>query len=69
LSYRGEGHGLRKKSNRLDIQKRLKEYFDHYLKGRDAGKWITDGLPYSLKKKSDKNGDKDKDRPKLPVWK
>jgi dipeptidyl aminopeptidase/acylaminoacyl peptidase len=67
LSYRGEGHGLRKKSNRLDIQKRLKEFFDHYLKGKDAGEWITDGLPYQPKKKSDKKGDED--RATLPAWK
>ena len=69
LSYRGEAHGLRKKSNRLDIQKRLKEYFDHYLKGKDAGEWITEGLPYQPEKKSDKKETKEIDRIELPVWK
>ena len=69
LSYRGEGHGLREKSNRLDIQKRLKEYFDYYLKGKDAVEWITDGLPYQPKKKSDKKEDEEQDRAKLPAWK
>ncbi|MCK5147662.1 S9 family peptidase [bacterium] len=65
LSYRGEGHGLRKKANRLDIQKRLKEYFDHYLKGKDAAEWIDKGLPYTPEKKSDKK----KDKTELPMWK
>ncbi|MEA1878365.1 MAG: prolyl oligopeptidase family serine peptidase [Bacteroidota bacterium] len=69
LSYRGEGHGLRKRSNRLDIQNKLKEYFDHYLKGKEAGEWITEGLPYSLKEKSDKKKTKGKDRTVLPIWK
>lgn len=67
LSYRGEGHGLKKKSNRLDIQNKLKEYFDHYLKGKEAGKWITEGLPY-LKEKSDKQKTNEK-RTEVPVWK
>ncbi|MCK5821744.1 MAG: S9 family peptidase [Bacteroidales bacterium] len=69
LSYRGEGHGLRKRSNRLDIQNKLKEYFDHYLKGKEAGDWITDGLPYSLEDKSDKNKSKEKGKTVLPMWK
>lgn len=66
LSYQGEGHGLRKKGNRLDIQIRLKEYFDHYLKGKEAGKWILEELPYKPKKESKE--DKKKKRT-VPVWK
>lgn len=66
LSYQGEGHGLRKKGNRLDIQMRLKEYFDHYLKGKEAGKWILEELPYKAKKESKE--DKKKKRT-VPVWK
>lgn len=69
LSYRGEGHGLREKSNRLDIQNRLKEYFDHYLKGKVAGEWIEEGLPYIPEVKSDKTKNKEKERTVLPVWK
>ena len=64
LSYEGEGHGLRKKGNRLDIQLRLKEYFDHYLKGKEAGKWITDEIPYKKKEKS-----KDDKKRTVPIWK
>lgn len=46
LSYQNEGHGLRKRSNRIDLQTRLKEYFDHYLKDKKAEKWILEELPY-----------------------
>ncbi len=24
----------------------MKEFFDHYLKGAPAPKWMTDGVPY-----------------------
>ena len=50
LSYKGEGHGLRQKANRFDIQKRLKEYFDHFLKGKEAPEWIKEGIPYQAEK-------------------
>lgn len=50
LSYLEEGHGLRKESNRLDIQIRLKDYFDHYLKGAEIKKWMTEELPYTPNK-------------------
>lgn len=70
LSYQGEGHGLRKKANRLDIQNRLKEYFDHYLKGEEAGKWMKEEIPYESKKE-DKSKEKDKEsnRRPVPLWK
>ena len=64
LSYRGEAHGLRKESNRLDIQRRLKDYFDHYLKGKKAKKWMLEELPYTPSKKSE-----DKTKRTLPDWK
>jgi dipeptidyl aminopeptidase/acylaminoacyl peptidase len=66
LSYEGEGHGLRKKENRLDIQLRLKEYFDHYLKGKEAGAWITEEIPYKAKEKSK---EADKNKRTVPLWK
>ncbi|MEM1219169.1 MAG: prolyl oligopeptidase family serine peptidase, partial [Bacteroidota bacterium] len=47
LSYRGEGHGLDQESNRLDIQLRLKDYFDHYLKGAEAKAWMLEETPYT----------------------
>ena len=61
LSYRGEGHGLRKEPNRLDFQRRLKEFFDHYLKGYEPKKWMIEELPYVPKD--------DKDKRKVSKWK
>jgi len=60
---------LREKANRLDIQIRLKEFFDHYLKGKNAPEWILKGLPYQPEKKSDKKKTQEKDSTKLPKWK
>jgi dipeptidyl aminopeptidase/acylaminoacyl peptidase len=46
LSYPGEGHGLRKLENRIDFQYRLREFFDHHLKGAPAPGWMTEGIPF-----------------------
>lgn len=46
LQYRGEPHHLRKYANKLDYTIKMKEFFDHYLKGEDAPEWFTDGVPY-----------------------
>jgi dipeptidyl aminopeptidase/acylaminoacyl peptidase len=45
LQYVGENHGLRKPSNMRDYSVRMKEYFDHYLKGAAAPGWLTKGVP------------------------
>lgn len=44
LNYNGEGHGLGKPENMLDFTKRMQQFFDHYLMGGPATKWITDGV-------------------------
>ncbi len=44
LSYPDEGHGLGKMENRVDFQYRMRQFFDHYLKGASAPKWMTDGV-------------------------
>ncbi|HVZ47176.1 MAG TPA: prolyl oligopeptidase family serine peptidase, partial [Gemmatimonadaceae bacterium] len=49
LAYPGEGHGLRGLANRKDLTTRYFEYFDHFLKGAPAPKWMTDGVPYLAK--------------------
>jgi hypothetical protein len=36
-------------ANRKDLTIRYFEFFDHYLKGAPAPKWMTDGVPF-LKK-------------------
>jgi dipeptidyl aminopeptidase/acylaminoacyl peptidase len=43
LQYGGEDHGLRKKANQIDYHHRIFEWFDHYLAGRPAAPWITNG--------------------------
>jgi dipeptidyl aminopeptidase/acylaminoacyl peptidase len=45
LEYIGENHGLRKPSNMRDYTVRMKENFDHYLKGAPAPEWLTKGVP------------------------
>ena len=46
LSYPGEGHSLEKRVNRIDFTKRTIQFFDHYLKGKPAADWITNGVPF-----------------------
>jgi len=46
LQYRGEPHHPQKYPNKLDYSIRMKEYFDHYLKGKPAPDWIKKGVPY-----------------------
>jgi dipeptidyl aminopeptidase/acylaminoacyl peptidase len=46
LQYRGEPHHPQKYPNKLDWFKKMKEYFDHYLKGAPGPDWITRGVPY-----------------------
>jgi acetyl esterase/lipase/uncharacterized membrane protein YgcG len=45
LSYPDEPHHLGKRENQKDFQIRMKQYFDHYLKGAPAPLWMTDGVP------------------------
>jgi len=46
IEYAGEDHGLRKKANQTDYQRRIFEWFGYYLKGEPAARWITDGESY-----------------------
>jgi len=43
LMYPGEGHGLAKKENQLDYERRILQWFGHYLKGDPAPAWIANG--------------------------
>jgi dipeptidyl aminopeptidase/acylaminoacyl peptidase len=45
LSYPDEPHHLGKKENQKDFQVRMKQFFDHYLKGTPAPRWMTEGVP------------------------
>jgi dipeptidyl aminopeptidase/acylaminoacyl peptidase len=55
LAYPGEGHGLRGMANRKDLTIRFFQFFDHYLKGEPAPRWMTDGVPF-IKKDETKDG-------------
>ena len=46
LQYRGEPHHLKKYPNKLDYSIKMKEFFDHWLKGSPAPAWMTEGVPY-----------------------
>ena len=61
LAYGGEDHGLRRKANQIDYQRRILQWFGHYLKNEPAAPWITDGMTFldrerELKKAPAKRG-------------
>ncbi|CAM3319074.1 alpha/beta hydrolase family protein [Shewanella pealeana] len=53
LQYQDEPHHLKKYPNKLDYSIRMMEYFDHYLKGKPAPKWLSEGEAYTEYKKAD----------------
>jgi dipeptidyl aminopeptidase/acylaminoacyl peptidase len=61
LQYVGENHGLSKPANQKDYTVRMKEFFDHYLMGKPAPQWMSEGIPY-LKMKDDL-------KERVKVWK
>jgi dipeptidyl aminopeptidase/acylaminoacyl peptidase len=44
LSYPEEAHHLGRRENQKDFQIRMRQFFDHYLKGEPAPAWMTDGV-------------------------
>lgn len=51
LEYDKEGHALFQKHNFKDYTIRMKQFFDHYLKGAPAPIWMTRELPMGLEVK------------------
>ncbi len=51
LDYPGEGHGLRRLGNQIDFQTRMRAFFDHYLKGVEAPRWMTEGITFLEKER------------------
>lgn len=45
LNYTGEVHWPQKLKNKVDFQIRMKQFFDHYLKGLPAPQWMDPGIP------------------------
>ncbi len=46
LEYAGEDHGLSKKADQIDYQRRIFAWFGHYLKGEPALPWMENGETY-----------------------
>jgi hypothetical protein len=46
LQYVGENHGLRKPANMKDYTVRMREFFDHHLKGAEAPPWLLEGVDH-----------------------
>jgi len=46
LQYEGEPHHLQKYANKVDYTIKMKEFFDHHLRGAPAPEWMTEGVPY-----------------------
>jgi dipeptidyl aminopeptidase/acylaminoacyl peptidase len=51
LSYPDEGHSLGRLENRIDFQYRMRQFYDHYLKGTPAPEWMTEGVSQLEKEK------------------
>jgi len=49
LAYQGAGHHVSTIADRRDLTIRFFQFFDHYILGAPAPKWMTDGVPF-LKK-------------------
>jgi dipeptidyl aminopeptidase/acylaminoacyl peptidase len=53
LNYNGGPHNEKSGSpNRKDLSIRMKQFFDHYLKGEPAPIWMTRGIPAVKKGKT-----------------
>lgn len=44
LNYTGEPHWPGKMANKIDFQKRMLQFFNHYLKKEDMPKWMSEGV-------------------------
>ena len=45
LNYTGEPHWPMRLANRVDFQKRMFQFFNHYLKGEPMPVWMSEGVP------------------------
>jgi len=62
LEYVGENHGLARPVNQKDYAVRMREWFDHYLKGEPAPDWMVKGVP-RLKMEEHLKARKELDKP------
>ena len=45
LNYSGEPHWPTRLANRIDFQKRMYQFFNHYLRQAPMPKWMSEGVP------------------------
>lgn len=53
LVYNNEEHNLTRWPNRMDLDKRMYQFFDYYLKDAPAPAWIEEGRSFIDKEKTD----------------
>jgi dipeptidyl aminopeptidase/acylaminoacyl peptidase len=49
LQYDGDYHSIMDPDRQKDYTIRMTQFFDHYLKGAPAPRWMTQGIPAALK--------------------
>ncbi|KAF0202602.1 MAG: peptidase S9 prolyl oligopeptidase active site domain-containing [Bacteroidetes bacterium] len=45
LNYNNDEHNLKQRANMMDLDKRMMQFFDHYLKDAPAPEWLKTGVP------------------------
>jgi dipeptidyl aminopeptidase/acylaminoacyl peptidase len=53
FNYNGQPHGLQSRPDQKDYTIRMQQYFDHYLKGAPAPDWMTKGVTYLERDKTE----------------
>ncbi len=53
FNYNGQPHGLQSRPDQKDYAIRMQQYFDHYLKGAPAPDWMTKGVTYLQRDKTE----------------
>jgi dipeptidyl aminopeptidase/acylaminoacyl peptidase len=46
IDYNDESHNPTKRANQLDIAMRMRQFFDHHLRGAPAPDWMVHGIPF-----------------------
>ncbi len=46
IDYNDEAHNPTKRANQLDIAMRMRQFFDHHLRGAPAPDWMQHGIPF-----------------------
>ncbi len=49
LNYNGQPHWVTTKATQRDYATRMQQFFDHYLKGERAPRWMVEGIPATRK--------------------